>query len=263
MPRFVRLYERVRAGSAKHLANVRPSWPHWAISPSRFLAFGPPLSDSQWTRTLREVGKVDWGSTRLVDGVETLNVVKFLIHRCLDQILKSCGMTFSYSTKHWYFPREETRNPRLQFTLPNGQKSSVSSGGERTFWSSGHTEKYRYYLSPSFSLLRDQIDPFVFTLRTHIYLTDLYDRPLERQRAISRRKHLCKDWYNEQWAARTLAMAQSLSGDDTTIRYGPSGEQQLIISAIPLTLEASKKLLDEQADQPDDYLMGRDDDQLM
>ena len=263
VPRFVRLYELARAGSAKHLANVRHSWPHWAISPSRFLAFGPPLSDSQWTRSLREVGEVDWGSTRLVDGFETLNVVKSLIHRCLEGVMESRGMKFNHMAKRWYLPMKESRNPRLRFTLPNGQKSSVSSGGERTFWSSGYSEKYRYYLSPSFSLLRDQIDPFVLMLRTHIYLTDVHGRPLERQKAISRRKHLCKDWFNEQWTARTLAMAQSLADDDTSLRYGPSSEQQLVISAIPISLEASKRLLDELADQPDDYLMGRDDDQQM
>lgn len=69
---------------------------------------------------------------------------------------------------------------------------------------------------------------------------------------MSRRKHLCKTWFNKEWSARTLGTAQLLADNNMHIRLGPAGDQQLIINAMPIAPNAPKRIHDESVDEPDD-----------
>ena len=162
----------------------------------------------------------------------------------------------------WYLPKGFLDNDRVSFTFPSGKKSWFKGVSERTYPTIGDGEVYRYHLSPSFSVLRDQTDPFVLFLRNRVYLTDTNGTPLKGQKILSRRKHLCKSWFNYEWCARTLGIAQLLADEDMYIRSGPDGEQQLVISATPIVPNAPKRIHDELVDQPDEiYTTWHDEDE--
>ena len=111
---------------------------------------------------------------------------------------------------------------------------------------------YRYHLGPSFTVLRDQADPFVLLLKNRVYLTDTNGSPLDKIKILSRRKHLCKGWFNYEWGARTLGIAQLLADKNMHIRFGPEGEQQLVINAMPIVPNAPQRIHDQLVDKPDD-----------
>ena len=101
-------------------------------------------------------------------------------------------------------------------------------------------------------VLNDTIDPFVLLLRNRVYLTDANGTPLKKQKILSRRKHLCKAWFNKEWAARTLGIAQLLADEDMYIRFGPEGEQQLVIRAMPIVPTAPLRIQDDLVEEPDE-----------
>jgi hypothetical protein len=116
-------------------------------------------------------------------------------------------------------------------------------------------------VSPSLSVLRGSADPFVLVLRNRVYLTDADGKPLESRRIPSRRKHLCKNWWNDDWLARTLGMIRLLAGPEDSIRIGMASDSQIVIDSTPLTYEVPISLNDTEAELPDPDFLACDDEE--
>ena len=260
-PRYIRKYEVETDLSMYERRALQKEWACRDVSPRRILAFDGPPSTISMCRRFRCVGQVSWCDMELLDGIDTRHIVVSLIHRCFDLLLRDKGMNYSVYTesgnhkkytKQWYLPRGLLNKDRVSVAFPSGNRSRFKGVGERTYPTRDGGEVYRYHLSPSFSVLQDQTDPFVILLRNRIYLTDVRGIPLEGQKIVSRRKHLCKAWFNREWCARTLGIAQLLADEDMYIRFGSEGEQQLVISALPIVPNAPKRIQDELVDEPDE-----------
>ena len=251
-PRYIRKYEVENDLSIDKRRALRTEWACRDVSPTQVLAFDDPPLTVKICHSFQYVDQVSWRNTELVNGIQTRNLVVSLIHKCLHRLLEAKGMVYCDVRKQWYLPRGLLKDNRVIFTFPRGKKSWFNGVGERTYRTNTGKEVYRYHLSPSFSVLRGQTDPFVLFLRNRVYLTDNKGRPLEGRKIISRRKHLCKGWFNYEWGARTLGIAQLLADEDMYIRFGPDGDQQLVISAMPIVPNAPQRIHDELVDKPDE-----------
>ena len=260
IPRFVRKYETSSNLSTTERRGLQREWACRDVSPNRVLAFEDPPSGIYVNQRFRCVDQVSWRDTEFLDEIDSRHLVVSLIHRCLDQLLRNKGLKYTVitnswstkkKTKQWYLPRGVLDNNRVSFTFPSGKWGWFNGIGQRTFPTAIGGEVYRYHLSPTFSVLRDQSDPFVLLLRNRVYLTDAKDIPLKGQKIVSRRKHLCKGWFNYEWCARTLGIAQLLADEDMYIRFGSDAKQQLVISAIPIVASAPQCIEDELVDEPD------------
>ena len=271
-PRYIRKYEVENDLSIGERRALRVEWACRVVSPNQVLAFEAPPSIVGERHSFQCLGQVPWRDTELVNGIDTRDLVVSLIHRCLDLLLRDKGMKYSVisesrnhrkHTEQWYFPRGLLDKDRVSFTSPSGKKTWFNGVGKRTYPTIDGGEVYQYHLSPSFSVLRDQTDPFVLFLRNRIYLTDARGIPLEGQKIVSRRKHLCKAWFNREWCARNLGIAQLLADEDMYIRFGSEGEQQLVISAMPITPNAPQRIHDELVDEPDEvYTTWHEEDEV-
>ncbi len=270
-PRYIRKYEVETDLSKDKRRGLQREWACRDVSPRHVFAFDDPPTTVNASYCFQCIEQISWRDTKLVDGIDTRHLVVSLIHKCLDLLLRDKGMKYSVITEHrknrknmeqWYIPQGLLDNDHVSFTFPSGKKSWFNGVGERTYPTVDGGEVYRYHLSPSFSVLRGQIDPFVLFLRNRVYLTDNKGRPLEGRKIISRRKDLCKGWFNYEWGARTLGIIQLLADDDMYIRFGPDGEQQLVISAMPIVPNAPQRILDELVDKPDEiYTMWHEEDE--
>ena len=270
-PRYIRKYEVETDLSKDKRRGLQREWACRDVSPRHVFAFDDPPTTVNASYCFQCIEQISWRDTKLVDGIDTRHLVVSLIHKCLDLLLRDKGMKYSVITEHrknrknmeqWYIPQGLLDNDHVSFTFPSGKKSWFNGVGERTYPTVDGGEVYRYHLSPSFSVLRGQIDPFVLFLRNRVYLTDNKGRPLEGRKIISRRKDLCKGWFNYEWGARTLGIIQLLADDDMYIRFGPDGEQQLVISAMPIVPNAPQRIHDERVDKPDErYTMWHEEDE--
>ncbi len=271
MPRYIRKYEVETDLSIDKRRRLQREWACRDVSPRHIFAFDDPPATVNVSRCFQCIEQVTWRDTKLVDGIDTRHLVVSLIHKCLNLLLRDKGMKYSAITEHrknrkhmgqWYLPKGFLNNDRVSFTFPSGKKSWFKGVSERTYPTIDGGEVYRYHLSPSVSVLRGQTDPFVLFLRNRVYLTDNKGRPLEGRKIASRRKHLCKAWFNREWGARTLGIAQLLADEDMYIRFGPDGEQQLVISAMPIVPNAPQRIHDELVDKPDEgYTTWHEDDE--
>ena len=94
-----------------------------------------------------------------------------------------------------------------------------------------------YSLAPDFFVRQDILNDFTVLIRIRVRLSDTTGKPLKGHRTIvSRRKNLCKNWWNKEWFNRTLAVSQFLA-DDGKITIGESQDSQIIIDATPLCID--------------------------
>lgn len=252
IPQFIRKYKAATNLSIDKRRRLRREWACYDVSSTRVLAFDDPPSTMTACYKFQCVSQVPWRDTKWVNGIDTRKLVVSLIHKCLYHLLESRGMTYCDDRKQWYLPRGLLEDDRVIFTFPSGKKSWFKGVGERTYSATKGKEVYRYHLSPSFTVLRDQANPFVLLLKNRVYLTDTNGSPLDKTKILSRRKHLCRTWFNSQWCARTLGIAQLLADENMHIRFGSEGEQQLVINAMPIVPNAPQRIHDQLVDEPDD-----------
>ena len=254
IPRYISKYEAFSKLTPKIRRQIQNKWVCHAVSPIHVLAFDDPPSSVTDLMKFRYIESDSWCDKDTVYGIDHRNLLVTLIHKCLNRILNDSGMKYCQKSRMWYLPPRLLRNDKIPVTFPSQNKSWFKGVGERTYPTRDGGEVYRYHLSPSFSVLHNQEDPYVVFLRNRVHLTDVKGVPLNNRKIRSRRKHLCRNWFNEEWCARSLGIAQLLANEDMRIRYGKDGEQQLIINALPIQQSAPRMIQDELVDSPDESL---------
>jgi hypothetical protein len=142
------------------------------------------------------------------------------------------GLKFCKNSSLVYFPQDLLPSNRHYFDFYDGSKSFINVFGERKYYKPNNSERYRYHLSPSFFIFRQDNGSFAVLLRIYIRLTDLSGICLEGRKIVSRRKHLCKDWFNDEWSKRIIGIMRFL-GPDGSIEIGETDKDKLIISSHP------------------------------
>ena len=255
LPRFVRKYQTNRRMHMGKRREIRQAWACWDTTPFQVLAFHEPPDDVAEKYSLRFVKEFPVIDVDSIERIATRNLVVRLIHRSLEQLMKSKGMACYEKSGEWYLPQGLLQGGRVGFKGLDGKSSWFSGVGERRFPTRNGGEVYRYHISPSFALDRTDTLPSTLSLRIRVYFTDEQGRPLPRSKIPSRRKHLCKWWFNHEWSARILGMMQFLSDETQVLRCGPDGEQQLIIDSMPMTVTSTKGINDALVGAPNEYLM--------
>jgi hypothetical protein len=171
----------------------------------------------------------------------------------------------STERKQMYFPRGLVERDRLTFVRPDGTRTWVSSAGERTYWRPERSEPYRYSLSPAFDVRQFPDGSYVVLARIRIYLTDTDDRALSASKIASRRKHLCKGWWNHEWFNRLLAVCQFLAEGSEEIRIGSLTDEQVVVGAVlrhwEVPVGINEAALDSSSLDRDDILQSEDVDE--
>jgi hypothetical protein len=173
-------------------------WAFRKVDDNTFLSFHfPPNQDSEEFGFEKKGGGI-WEYLDDMDGIAIENLVPELIRKELIVHCMSNGLQFCKNTKQIYFPHDLLPSDRYYFDFYDGSKSFIQVYGERKYYKPSGSERYRYHLSPSFYIFRQEKGTFAVLLRIYIRLTDLSGKCLEGRTIVSRRKHLCHDWISTQ-----------------------------------------------------------------
>ena len=237
MPRFIYTYLRTTPSQTRpsNHHNSKNEWAFWKVNPRIVLAFHDPPANTSFNQEFRRVEQITWCEKHQIHGINTQHLVTTLVLRCLYAHMNALGLKCSEDNKRWYLPLGLLPNDRVQVTYPSGERSWFRGVSKRTYRSAHRQEEYRYHLSPLLSVTKMNCDSFAICIRVQIHLTDMDGNSLKPSKIPSRRKHLCKNWFNKQWCLRTLGIAQLLANQGMHIRIGPTGEQQLSIKTTPIT----------------------------
>lgn len=237
LPELIRRFKPSREVERYETASWNGSWAFKWISPTKIVSFQEPPKEIADRFGLASSGSAAWRHMPDVDGILTSNLISELLRRSLYVKCIERGMQYCRDTKMYYFPWDTHNGQRLQIERPDGKKTWTKPVGEKKHWTPRAVTYYRYSLSPDFTIQLGLGDEFAAALQIRVRSTDAEGRPLSKALIISRRKHLCKDWWNNDWFNRTLAIAQFLSNGAAEISIGTIPEQQIVFSASPLNWE--------------------------
>jgi hypothetical protein len=251
VPEVIQRYSAAAAVMEEDASAFRGRWACRRVSSDRLLAFEPPPAEIQQQFQITSAGGACWRCMPRVDDIDARDLAVSLVHASIDCLFAARGLVFSPQQWAWHVPAGLLGGDWLRYQKQDGTTGRALAVGERTYRSGSNREPYRYHVSPYLSVMRGTADPFVLVLRNRVYLTDAAGKPLDGRKVNSRRKHLCKNWWNDDWLARTLGVIRLLAGDDDCIRIGITPATQIIIESTPLTYDVPISVDETDAEPPD------------
>lgn len=237
LPQAIRRFEVQQSIPQEDLDQLGFLWAFRRVNPEAFLSFHRPPSSIADKHGLRPVGEELWRSAESVYRISSRDLVSELVRKSLIVKCHQKGLRFCPDTGLHYFPRGLLEKDHLKFVRPDGSRGYVNVTGQRAFWRPSGSQHYRYHLAPVFSVARDLFDEFTVLLRVRIRLTDTSGLPLAPRTAKSRRKDLCRDWWNKEWLDRLLAVCQFLADGDKIV-IGNQQDELVVVDAAPMSFEA-------------------------
>jgi hypothetical protein len=233
IPELVYQFESQEEVSEDRLKKLALEWAYRKENNKTFLSFYYPPDDILNELCLRSVGDASWLNMQDVYDVSSRNLIVELLRKGIIVYCCQKGMEYCEKSKMLFFPENLAANERLNYIKSDGSKSHIHTCGLRTFGKKEKGKKYRYYLSPDFSASWNLFSGLTVILRVRVRLTDEKREILTRRQIVSRRKHLCKNWWNDDFLNRTLAICQFLSSEEGKINIGNCEGEKFVISGIP------------------------------
>ena len=236
VPSTIHRFEADHQVSHSMTGNMAKRWAYRKVDDTTFLSFHfPPEQDAEEFGFKKKGGGI-WEYLNDMDGIAVNNLVPELIRKELVMHCMVKGLKYCRNSSLVYFPQDLLPSDRHYFDFYDGCKSFIKLVGERKYFKPGGSERYRYHLSPSFKIFRQDNGSFAVLLRIYIRLTDLSGKCLEGRTIVSRRKHLCKNWFNDEWSKRIIGIMRFL-GPNGVIEIGESDKNKLVISSHPCCWE--------------------------
>ncbi|MBN1373220.1 MAG: toll/interleukin-1 receptor domain-containing protein [Anaerolineaceae bacterium] len=234
-PKYLYVFESEELIPWVELDEIKLMWAFKMIDARRFFAFHKPPEAISQKYKIRDIDSIDWQHYEFSPRFNSKDLFAELLKKELYVKCNQKGLVYCKETKLYYFPANLIEGNRLKFNKPDGSKTWVLSTGKRTY--SFPKEEYLYSLAPIFFVVQDVFEKPVIQLDIRVRVADLNFNPLPNKKRQSRRKHLCHDWWNEEWFLRMLAISQFLA-DDNYIVLGGSDEDEFLISINPICLNS-------------------------
>ncbi|NLT72698.1 MAG: TIR domain-containing protein [Chloroflexi bacterium] len=248
LPRLIQRYTSPVGISRDESDELQLEWPHRFVNRTTFLSFSEPSARAKVTGQLRPDGGGSCTETSNLERIPVPHLVSELVRRSLFARCHLAGLEYCAQTRLQYFPFGLTTGNRLRLERPDGTRTWVNSAGERKYRRTSGPEYYRYYLAPAFYVRTDVLDGYTVLANVRVRVTDTNGTPLAVRQALSRRKHVCRDWWNREWLNRMLAILQYLADGDS-ISYGV-GQQRLVVSARPWSIDAPRRVDESRPTEP-------------
>lgn len=232
IPARIGEYSSRQSLSKMYMSELRGVWAFRKLSSSKFLALEPPDRTLIQTYGIKQSDEMLWEDNDRIRGINSTMLVSELVKKMISIELLRKGMKFCTKTRLYYFPFGLLPNNRQGFIKPNGSKSSIAVVGRRKYYRPEKSTYYRHHLAPVFSIDTSLDKMFKIIVKIRLRMTNDSGIPLEGGRTVnSRRKHLCKNWWNDAWFNRVLAIMYFL-GNGNDISLGDE-DNPIIISADP------------------------------
>lgn len=229
------------------LPKLAEYWPFFSLPNSTAVwAFDPPGVDLNVP--VRSATAVSWQDVPEFDGLRMENLALAILRKAVTVKCLQGGMKLVPKSSLPYFPEGLLPENHLRFTTYGGKKTYVSALGERTFRSGEHRERIKYHLAPNFRLTAE-LGQLMVRVSIRLHLTDLGGYPLEGSKVTSRRKRICRNWWNHEWISRFMAVVEWLCQGRADCEVLRTANGSFRITSEPLTLSA-KQSIDESILRP-------------
>jgi hypothetical protein len=230
---------------------LRERWAFRTLSDNTVISLSALPSEAMGSDSLERVDRQRWREADEVFGIKARDAVVSLVHTSIDLHLRSTG--FVRDPYGWHVPHEFRPKSKLWFQKIDGSRTWVKGNGQRFFGQGQARRPYRYYLGANIRVLRtDSLEDLSLMVKLRVHLTNTTGDPFGKRGGLARRKHLCKNWWNNEWLARTLAIVQTLWTEDGLIRAG-----DVVVDGWPILLNSPLSIHEEKTEKPDDETLNK------
>ena len=233
LPATMLLYDLTRSLSPDEVAGLRRRWAFIELSAYRLVAFTPPPEDAVPAAKTVRTPEFLWTDIPERDGKKTEDLAKELTRRSLEVVSLQRGLEYCSDRDTFYFPEREGRDWNQPFEHIDGRQTHVQLTGMRTKGWGDRASKFRYQLSPNFHPQRDVDGIWNAVLNIYVRCTDENGKVYEGKEIGRRRKAVTKSWWNKDWLARLLGVAQALQTAPGRVQVG-EGNRALVMATTPL-----------------------------
>ena len=241
IPAAISCYTSRGALSAHAESDLAQQWAFWARRPDSdragaydtlYFSFdSPPLSTRHSYGWVRKCVAA-WQDIDTIFGIKSLHILKPLLRRTLLHHLQTRGLRPTPDDPHiFYFPSGLLRNNLLWFRRRDGRKIYRKVVGERS-WRLG--QRFAYHQAVTLDICTDLPGHYAARFRIRLHITDCDGNALPAVAANARRRRLTRDWYNDEWLARHLALLTFIADGKEVIEMCQDGSLVLSSSLIRL-----------------------------
>lgn len=214
-------------------------WPFYSPTGSQTVwAYDPPAAELDVP--VNRVVSLSWQDVPEFEGLQIHDISIAILRKAITVKCLQRGMKLAPKISSPYFPEGLLDQNRLRFTTYDSKRSYISAIGERTFRKGDQREKVRYHLAPSFYLTSTDYAEMAVRVAIGLHLTDLKGYPLEGFKVLSRRKRICKNWWNHEWVSRFLAVVEWLCDGQADCEVLRTANGCFRVGAKPFTLSADQ-----------------------
>lgn len=191
-------------------------------------------------------------------GEKIKNYGRYLLRRSIEDYCLKRGLVRTDDKKTIYFPTGLLTQDKHFYVGISGKRTHLKFIGSSTF-RVGFDKKEinRHHLAPQFKLIERKNNQFQIQIINRLYLTNEDGTPIHPSRMIRRRKKICKNWWNDKWCARLLAVMSWLSADQEEFEIFKTPNDSFKLSGKPLSLSCSlgidENASDEDFEQAEEY----------
>jgi len=139
-----------------------------------------------------------------------------------------------------YFPFGLLDKNEIRFTGYRGKPTYRVVASERSF-GLGNDRRINFWSMLSFQPridLRSLLGHPSVRLSLQLFLTHPAGGPLNDRQAHSYRRRICRNWYNDDWLDRVLAIASFLADGQPAINLAAGPETRLVLAGRPLSVNS-------------------------
>ena len=247
IPQVLRAFSTNRAVTRNEFATSPVFRRAYRVNARTYFSFDRALTGIARDVFCTNAGQWLWDQNAEVLGIPSINVVSSLLIKSFFETCIRKGLQETPDFKSIFFPGGLLKDNKIYFTGFNG-KTWLLVVGQRIFRKlEGQHEICIHHLAFRARIRRNLFSHFVLQIKAGLHLTDLSGATFKARTANSRRKKIAKNWWNDKWLNRHLAICQFLNEKGgVCFLGGASDDSRIILSTNLITAEADVGIDEEQ-----------------
>lgn len=242
IPDIIKVFRIESTTTPSALKNLSYSWDLYQVDTKTVFSFHDPPDIIKNNFSIKLICEEKWKNNDNINGIPIENIVKNLLlkslyMKCLQKgLVKEEGIV--------YFPEDHPMGTKIHFTGVKGKKTYITTTSRRKRKDESY---YIYYLAPVFRIRKNDEGQYIVLISIYLHLTDVNGNHLPRRSAVSCRKQVRGNWWNDDLINRILGIISFLAENQNKIIIGNTLKEQIEISASPISLISPLSINEENA----------------
>ncbi len=240
IPEGIHCFSQTRRLTDDEYSNLPGQWPMYRVDSKTVLSFSAP-PDVSWKSAFKQEKEAwAWQHFANIKRISSTSIVSSLLHKSVKVGLLGFGCRETADHKLVFVPSGLLPDDKITLDY-NGHKTWLRVRGYCTLRRSGELPQRCYHhLAFSHRIRQDVVEGFIVQIRIHLYLLDEAGKMLPTRAATSKRRMISRNWWNDKWLKRYLALSEIIR------QMGTGCGARVVVSPNWLQLEADRGIDESQ-----------------